>query len=58
MKKQLPPPTPPCTGGETNARKRHYTTVQRNLPLCKGEVEGVVNALTWAAGLINLKSKI
>ena len=58
MKKQLPPPTPPCTGGETNARKRHYTTVQRILPLGKGELEGVVKALTCAAGIINLKSKI
>ena len=58
MKKQLPPPTPPCTGGETNARKRPYTTVQRILPLWKGEVEGVVNAVTCAAGIINLKSKI
>ncbi len=56
MKKQLPPPAPPCTGGETNARKRHDTTVQRILPLCKGEPVGVVKALTCAAGIINLKS--
>ena len=55
MKKQLPPPTPPCTGGETNARKRHYTTVQRILPLCKGELEGVVKALTCAAGIMGGK---
>ena len=55
---KLPPLAPPCTGGETNARKRHYTTVQRILPLCKGELEGVVKALTCAAGIINLKSKI
>ena len=55
---KLPPLAPPCTRGETNARKRHYTTVQRILPLCKGELEGVVKALTCAAGIINLKSKI
>ena len=42
MKKQLPPPTPPYTGGETNARNRHDVTPPRVLPLCKGELEGVV----------------
>ena len=42
MKKQLPPPTPPCTGGEANARMRRDATMQRVLPLCKGELEGVV----------------
>ena len=56
MKKQLPPPTPPYTGGETNARNRHDTTVQRVLPLCKGELEGVVKASALCGW--NLKSKI
>ena len=58
MKKQLPPPTPPYTGGETNARRRYDVTMRHILPLCKGELEGVVKALTCAAGIINLKSKI
>ena len=58
MKKQLPPPTPPYTGGETNARNCFNATMKRVLPLCKGELEGVVKALTCAAGIINLKSKI
>ena len=42
MKKQLPPPTPPYTGGETNARNCFNATMKRVLPLCKGELEGVV----------------
>ena len=36
MKKQLPPPTPPYTGGETNARKHRDATAPRLLPLPKG----------------------
>ena len=62
MKKQLPPPTPPYTGGEPNARNRFNITMKRILPLskeramatqihrdailplCKGELEGVVAA--------------
>ena len=47
--KGLPPPPPPYTGGETNARKRYNVTMERVLPLCKGELEGVVE---------NHKSKI
>ncbi len=43
--KELPPPTPPYTGGETGARRRHNVTMQRILPLCKGELEGVVEKL-------------
>ena len=39
--KKLPPPTPPYTGGETNARKRYNITMERVLPLSKGELEGV-----------------
>ena len=44
MKKQLPPPTPPDTGGEPNARNRFNLTMQHILPLCKGELEWVVAA--------------
>ena len=44
MKKQLPPPTPPYTGGEPNARNRFNITMKHILPLCKGELEGVVAA--------------
>ena len=47
--KGLPPPAPPCTGGETDARNRINVSMLRILPLCKGELEGVVG---------NLKSKI
>ena len=36
MKNQLPPPTPPYTGGETNARTRRDATTPRLLPLPKG----------------------
>ena len=36
MKNQLPPPTPPYTGGETNARTRRNVTMKRLLPLPKG----------------------
>ena len=56
MKNQLPPPTPPYTGGETNARNRHDVTPPRVLPLCKGELEGVVKV--QASYGWNLKSKI
>ena len=41
MKKQLPPPTPPFTGGEANARNCFYVTMKHILPLSKGELEGV-----------------
>ncbi len=51
MKNQLPPPTPPYTGGETNARRCHAITVQRVLPPCKGELERVVEALTCVVGI-------
>ena len=44
MKKQLPPPTPPYTGGEPNARNRFNITMKHILPLCTGELEGVVAA--------------
>ena len=44
MKKQLPPPTPPYTGGEPNARNRFNITMKHIPPLCKGELEGVVAA--------------
>ena len=33
---------PPFQEEETNARKLHNATMQRVLPLCKGELEGVV----------------
>ena len=35
MKKQLPPPTPPYTGGEPNARKHRDATTPHLLPLPK-----------------------
>ena len=54
--KGLPPPAPPYTGGETDARKRHNATMQRVLPLCKGELEGVVKASALCDW--NLKFKI
>ena len=56
MKKQLPPPTPPYTGGEPNARNRFNITMKPILPLCKGELEGVVAAPAPCGR--NLKSKI
>ena len=43
--KKLPPLAPPCTGGETNARKYYNVTMKRILPLCKGELEGVVGKI-------------
>ena len=52
--KGLPPPAPPCTGGETNARRCHDATMQHILPLCKGELEGVVKASALCGW--NLKS--
>ena len=39
----LPPPAPPCIGEETE--RCHDVTMQRVLPLCKGELEGVVGKL-------------
>ena len=39
--KQLPPPAPPYTGGEL-ITKHHDISMRRVLPLCKGELEGVV----------------
>ena len=56
MKKQLPPPTPPYTGGEPNARNCFNVTMKRLLPLCKGEPEGVVKASAPCGR--NLKFKI
>ena len=54
--KRLPPPTPPYTRGEPNARNCRNATMQRLLPLCKGEPEGVVAAPASCGR--NLKSKI
>ena len=48
---ELPPPAPPYTGGETNARRRYDVTMRHILPLCKGELEGVVKASPRAAGI-------
>lgn len=56
MKKQLPLLTPPCTGGETDARRRFNVTIQHVLPLWKGELEGGNLAWFCAAGIQNLKS--
>ena len=53
---ELPPPAPPYTGGETNARRRYDVTMRHILPLCKGELEGVVKALALCNW--NLKSKM
>ena len=39
----LPPPAPPCIGEETE--RCHDVTMQRVLPLWKGELEGVVGKL-------------
>ena len=58
---ELPPPAPPYTGGETNARRRYDVTMRHILPLCKGELEGVVGKIkTKNVGSDgwNLKSKI
>ena len=55
---KLPPLAPPYTGGETDARSRSNVTMQRILPLCKGELEGVVKALAlcgWNLKSLNLK---
>ena len=49
--KELPPLAPPYTGGETDARSRSNVTMQRILPLCKGELEGVVKASPRTAGI-------
>ena len=54
--KGLPPPAPPYTGGETDARRCFNVAMQRVLPLCKGELEGVVKTLVLCG--LNLKSKI
>ena len=53
---KLPTLAPPCTGGETNARNRINVSMSRILPLCKGELEGVVKALALCNW--NLKSKM
>ena len=42
---ELPPPAPPYTGGETNARRRYDVTKRHNHPQCKGELEGVVEKI-------------
>ena len=39
---KLPPSIPFYTGGETNVRGHYDVAMQRVLPLCKGELEGVV----------------
>ena len=55
---KLPPLAPPYTGGETDARSRSNVTMQRILPLCKGELEGVVKTLAlcgWNLKSLNLK---
>ena len=44
---------PPFQEEETNARKLHNATMQRVLPLCKGELEGVVE--NHKSKIINLK---
>ena len=54
--KGLPPPPPPYTGGETNARNHYNVTMERVLPLSKGELEGVVKASALCGW--NLKLKI
>ena len=41
MKKQPPAPTPPYTAGDPTARTRRNASMQRVLPLSKGELEGV-----------------
>jgi len=56
MKKQLPPPAPPCIGRETNAESRFNVSMQHILPLCKGELEGVVKGFALCDW--NLKFKI
>ena len=43
--KGLPPPAPPYTGGVTDARMCFNVPVYRILPLCKGELEGVVGKI-------------
>ena len=43
MKNQLPPPTPPYTGGEPNARTRRDATTPRLLPLPKGRATNAQN---------------
>ena len=46
----------PLHRGRNGRKNRHDATMQRILPLCKGELEGVAKALTL--GGWNLKSKI
>ena len=47
---ELPLLTPPYTGGgEVSLRLREVT--KRSLPLCKGEPEGVVEAMVCAPGM-------
>ena len=54
IKIKQPPLAPPYTGGETDARSRSNVTMQRILPLCKGELEGVVGSVRT----VRLESKI
>ena len=61
MKKQLPLLTPPCTVGETDARRRFNVTIQHVLPLWKGELEEgepsvVLCGWNSKSKIINLKS--
>ena len=55
---KLPPLAPPYTGGETDATSSSNVTMQRILPLSKGELEGVVKTLAlcgWNLKSLNLK---
>ena len=42
---ELPPPAPPYTGGETDARRRYDVIMWHILPLAQGELEGVVGKI-------------
>ena len=42
---ELPPPAPPYTGGETDARRRYDVIMRHILPLTQGELEGVVGKI-------------
>ena len=42
---ELPPPAPPYTGGETDARRRYDVIMRHILSLTQGELEGVVGKI-------------